>query len=206
MQKTEQEYFWEGEFGDSYIHRNKNEILDTANVQLFAEIMNNIQFKPHTILEFGANIGNNLKAIKKIFPSCKTTGIEINKNAANILNNSDFCDISFNESMFNIIPDNVKSDITFTKGVLIHLNPNSLSEAYRIIYESTNKYIILIEYYNPTPVEVNYRGNSGKLYKRDFVSEIREKYRDLSLINYGFKYHGDNLFPHDDLTWFLLSK
>ena len=33
-----------------------------------------------------------------------------------------------------------------------------------------------------------------------------DKYSNVNLVNYGFKYHRDNNFPQDDLTWFLLEK
>jgi spore coat polysaccharide biosynthesis protein SpsF len=32
------------------------------------------------------------------------------------------------------------------------------------------------------------------------------KYDDLTLVDYGFAYHKDPLFPQDDLTWFLMKK
>ena len=63
-----------------------------------------------------------------------------------------------------------------------------------------------MEYYNPTPVEVTYRGNTGKLFKRDFAGELLDKYSDLELVDYGFIYHRDNCFPQDDITWFLMEK
>ena len=93
-----------------------------------------------------------------------------------------------------------------TKGVLIHINPEFLDKAFDILYKSSKKYILLIEYFNPTPVEVIYRGHEEKLFKRDFARDLMKRYDNLSLIDYGFKYNGDNLFPQDDLTWFLLSK
>jgi hypothetical protein len=33
-----------------------------------------------------------------------------------------------------------------------------------------------------------------------------DKYNDLKLIDYGFRYKRDNNFSLDDITWFLLSK
>ena len=93
-----------------------------------------------------------------------------------------------------------------TKGVLIHINPEYLDQVYDSIYKSCAKYICVCEYYNPTPVEVNYRGYQGKLFKRDFAGDILDRFSDLRLIDYGFVYHRDNQFPQDDATWFLLEK
>ena len=53
---------------------------------------------------------------------------------------------------------------------------------------------------------VNYRGHEDRLFKRDFCSELMEKYNDLTLIDYGFGYRNDPVFKQDDLTWFLLKK
>ena len=92
------------------------------------------------------------------------------------------------------------------KGVLIHINPEYLNQVYDLLYQTSNKYICICEYYNPTPVEVSYRGHQGKLFKRDFAGEIMDKFNDLELIDYGFVYHRDYQFPQDDMNWFLLKK
>ena len=99
-----------------------------------------------------------------------------------------------------------KWDFVFTSGVLIHICPDKLNEVYKKLYNLSRKYIWICEYYNPTPVEVEYRGNEGKLFKRDFAGEMLDLYKDLSLQSYGFNYHRDNNFPTDDATWFLLKK
>ena len=93
-----------------------------------------------------------------------------------------------------------------SKGVLIHINPDMLEIAYKKLYESSNKYILISEYYNPSPVSINYRGNEDKLYKRDFCGDIMELYPDLELLDYGFCYKKDPAFSQDDITWFLMRK
>lgn len=90
--------------------------------------------------------------------------------------------------------------------VLIHINPDMLTSVYEKLYECSNKYILIAEYYNPTPVNVSYRGHEERLFKRDFAGEMLDKYKDLKLTDYGFLYHRDNNFPLDDITWFLLEK
>ena len=90
--------------------------------------------------------------------------------------------------------------------MLIHLNPEALPAAYERLYECSSKYIVVIEYYNPSPVEVTYRGHAGRLFKRDFAGDLLERYPDLELVDYGFQYRRDPNFPADDLTWFLLKK
>ena len=89
---------------------------------------------------------------------------------------------------------------------MIHINPDELNNVYDKLYKTAEKYICIAEYYNPTPVEVNYRGYKNKLFKRDFAGEMLDKYKDLELVDYGFCYSRDTCFPMDDVTWFLLKK
>ena len=74
------------------------------------------------------------------------------------------------------------------------------------MYNSSNRYILLWEYYNPKPVSIEYRWYNDKLFKRDFCWDILNKYPDLELKSYWFNYHWDNNFQQDDITWFLLEK
>ena len=111
----------------------------------------------------------------------------------------------WNESILNFKNKN-KFDLVFTSGVLIHINPEYIDKAYKALYDNSKKYILIIEYYNPSPVQIDYRGHKDKLFKRDFAGEIMKKFKNLKLIDYGFKYKLDNNFPLDDVTWFLLEK
>jgi spore coat polysaccharide biosynthesis protein SpsF len=97
-------------------------------------------------------------------------------------------------------------DLTFTKGVLIHINPDRVADAYASLVRSSRRYVMVCEYYNPSPVEVTYRGHEHALFKRDFAGEILDAYPELRLVDYGFTYHRDPQFPLDDSTWFLMEK
>jgi pseudaminic acid biosynthesis-associated methylase len=81
-----------------------------------------------------------------------------------------------------------------------------LPEVYQKLYETSSRYICIAEYYNPTPMELNYRGHAEKMYKRDFAGEVLDIYPDLELVDYGFVYHRDPVFEQGDITWFLLEK
>ena len=97
-------------------------------------------------------------------------------------------------------------DLTFTKTVLIHINPECLPQVYENLYRLSKRYIMVCEYYSPSPVSVNYRGYTDRLFKRDFAGELIDRY-GLRLIDYGFTYHRDNYLRYqDDVTWFLLEK
>jgi len=201
--KTEQENFWAGSFGESYVSRNRSDKLHVSNINLFRKIFSKID-SINSVLEFGANIGMNLRAIRHLYPSVEISALEINEEAARELEELK-CSKIYAQSIFDFSPD-YSRDFVFTKGFLIHLSPDHLREAYRIIYESSARYICIAEYYNPVPVAIPYRGHTDKLFKRDFCGELLDCYSDLELLDYGFSYHRDNNFPQDDISWFLLEK
>lgn len=202
--KTEQEEFWaSNEWGSEYIKRNSYDRVKN-NINFFSKVLDRTH-NVNSIIEFGANIGLNLLALNQLLPSAKYSAIEINKEACSSLAKLNFLDNIHNESIFDF-ECKEKRDLVFTKVVLIHINPEYLDAVYKKLYETSNKYILVAEYYNPTPVEVNYRGHEGKLFKRDFAGELLDKYEDLRLVDYGFAYHRDNNFHQDDISWFLLEK
>ncbi len=200
---TRQENFWSGEFGDNYIDRNQGEEIISGNISLFSKVFNSTR-KVQSVLELGPNIGLNLMAIHALLPSAKITGVEINKKACDILSRLDYVE-AINCSLLDVVID-YTYDFVYTKGVLIHQSPSVLPQIYDLLYNKSNRYIFICEYYSPSPVEVSYRGHDSVLFKRDFAGEILDKYPDVRLINYGFVYHRDGNFPQDDLNWFLLEK
>lgn len=201
--KTEQEEFWAGDFGNEYTERNNNKLI-CSNIATFSTILNRTK-DIKSCLELGANRGLNLLAISNLIPNIKMKAIEINEIAANECAKIPNVEV-FKGSIFDYQIEPETYDIVFTKGVLIHIAPEKLEEIYEILYKSSKKYVLVAEYYNPTPVEVNYRGNSEKLFKRDFAGEMLDKYSNLELVDYGFLYHRDYSFPQDDITWFLMEK
>ncbi|OPX90132.1 MAG: hypothetical protein A4E52_00881 [Pelotomaculum sp. PtaB.Bin013] len=201
--KTEQEQFWAGEFGDRYVDRNQGDLMLASNIALLAKIIACTR-SVFSVIEFGANIGLNLRAIKHLLPEAEMSAIEINQKAVERLRSWGEVKV-YPYSILDFSPDYTR-DFVLIKGVLIHINPDSLEKVYDLLYQTSKRYICIAEYYNPTPAEIVYRGHRGKLFKRDFAGEMLDKFKDLQLIEYGFSYHRDNLFPQDDITWFLLEK
>ena len=202
--QTEQEKFWAGEFGTDYIDRNKGAKLLASNLNYFTKALSQcINIK--SCIEFGANIGMNLKALKLLYPSIQLNGIEINKDASQDLEKLIGKENVFSGSIFDWESKDLY-DLVLIKGVLIHINPNMLKNVYKKLYDSTHRYILLCEYYNPSPVTISYRGHKNRLFKRDFAGEMLDLYSDLTLVDYGFSYHRDIAFPQDDISWFLLQK
>jgi len=202
--RTEQEEFWAGNFGHGYIGRNASAALLASNLNLFAHALRN-SGRLQSCVEFGANVGMNLQALKLLFPEMTQKAIEINAEAAKVLARFIGEDQVFNGSIFDYaITDTV--DLSLVKGVLIHIKPEMLPITYRKLYEASRRWILVCEYYNPSPVSVSYRGHSDRLFKRDFAGEMLDMFADLRLADYGFAYHRDPAFPQDDINWFLLEK
>ncbi|MGB9498863.1 MAG: pseudaminic acid biosynthesis-associated methylase [Dissulfuribacterales bacterium] len=201
--KTEQESFWHGEFGTEYIDRNKSQFIIASNLNFFSKILASTR-NVSSIVEFGCNVGLNLIAFRQLKPDINLCGVEINPHAVSELKKWGGCQVI--EDSILEMEISGKWDLSFTKGVLIHINPEYLSVVYKKLYDASRKYILVAEYYNPTPVAVKYRGHDDRLFKRDFAGEIMDQYLDLELVEYGFVYRNDPNFPQDDLTWFLLKK
>jgi pseudaminic acid biosynthesis-associated methylase len=201
--KTEQESFWAGEFGKDYIERNQSAELIASNTALFSKVLSRTS-AVSSVIEFGPNIDMNLMAIRHLLPKAELAAVEINPQAAEQLREIEGLNVT-NQSILEFRPEK-QCDFVLIKGVLIHINPNELQTAYQGLYETSSRYICIAEYYNPSPVEIDYRGHQGKLFKRDFAGEIMDKYPDLKLLDYGFVYHRDPTFSGGDYTWFLLEK
>jgi len=202
--KTEQESFWAGEFGNEYSQRNNSEALLVNKTAFFSKVLQRTG-SLKSVLELGSNIGLNLKAIHSLLPSTELSAIEINAFAKAQLEQWGECKDVFHQSALEFESEN-RYEMTMILGVLIHINPKELPQMYQKLYDHSDRWILLSESYNPTPVEVNYRGNEGRYFKRDFAGEMMTKYPDLTLVDYGFVYHGDPVFPLDDTTWFLMEK
>jgi pseudaminic acid biosynthesis-associated methylase len=205
--RTEQEAFWAGHFGDDYAARNRGDHLIASNLALFAKVL--ARMRPvHSVIEFGANVGLNLVAIRQLLPDAKLSAVEINEAAVVELRKMPELTV-YDRSIMDFSPEGTH-DLVLSKGVLIHLDPDKLPGVYDLLHRSSGRYICLAEYYNPTPMSVSYcvsyRGHTDRLFKRDFAGEMLDRFDDLRVVDYGFVYHRDIAYPQDDVTWFLLEK
>lgn len=201
--KTEQEEFWAGEFGEGYMDRNNSDELVVRRMVHFAQFLRSAP-QVHSILELGCNVGMNLLALKRLNPHFELEAFEINPKAAQVARELDVAQVHTGTVIARIELEQTY-DLTFTSGVLIHINPEALPNVYDNLYRLSRRYILINEYYNPTPVTIAYRGESDRLFKRDFAGELMDRY-GLKLVDYGFLYRRDNYFPRDDSNWFLLEK
>ncbi len=199
-----QEKFWSGVFGDVYTKRNAGPRLLASNMVFFSRCFKSVSEPIKSVLELGANRGMNMHALKQLLPEAELNAVEINKKACAELRK--IKGVKVQNASIADFKSAEKFDLVFTKGVLIHLNPEKLKSTYDKMFKLSKRYVLIAEYYNPKPTEIDYRGNQGFLFKRDFAGEMLDRCKGLKLIDYGFAYHRDSLCPQDDISWFLLKK
>jgi len=201
IDNSEQTCFWEGSFGDDYTER--NQINSETRLGFFRRVLSRT-FGVSTICELGANKGHNLQALHKLSRNFRLSGIEINKKACADLAGLPYVH-ALNASIQTFAADE-PFDMVFVCGVLIHLNPDDLPLAYRKMFDLSRRYVLINEYFNPSPVELPYRGNGGKLFKRDFGGEFMDSCgKEATLVDYGFLWK--RLEPAwDNTTWWLFEK
>jgi len=204
--RTEQEAFWAGQFGSDYIARNEHTPETLAgNLFSFTRILERAQPSPTSVIELGANIGLNLRALRLLLPRAHQTAVEINAAAVERLRRDGVGDEVVHESLLNFTPARAY-DLALIKGVMIHLDPTMLPAVYRKLADCSARFVLIAEYYNRRPEEISYRGHSGKLFRRDFGGEFLDACPEFRLLDYGFSYHRDVREAQDDLTWFLFQR
>jgi hypothetical protein len=50
----------------------------------------------------------------------------------------------------------------------MHIHPDHLLATMRKMFDYSSKYILIGEYFNRTPITLDYKGQKDKLFKRDF--------------------------------------
>ena len=100
--KTSQELFWAGEFGDEYVLRNQGDALRASNIALFSAILASTT-SIRSLIEYGANIGVNLIALRHLLPVVELAAVEIEVEAGAI------------QSERAVIRDSVQPNFLFSK-------------------------------------------------------------------------------------------
>ena len=192
MTDTQQENFWKKDFGKEYSDRNSwqsdndwdefyMKTWGHTKLQINETVMKELP-RNSRILEVGCNIGMQLRGFQRMgFENLY--GIELQQYAVekakqiteniNILQGSGF-DLPFRDNYF---------DLVCTNGVLIHIAPVDHKRIMSEIYRCSGKYIMGWEYYAPAITDINYRGNTGYLWKADFLAIYQQLFPDLKIVN-----------------------
>ncbi|MBF0621725.1 MAG: methyltransferase domain-containing protein [Magnetococcales bacterium] len=199
--------FWRGDFGNEYINRNEaNPGHVQSLIRFWSDILRTTDgAPPESILEVGANIGNNLRALSWI-TFADLWGLEPNKQARRrliddgILDNNRILDGA--ASAIDLKDGAV--DMVFTSGVLIHIHPDDLEASCREMFRVSSRYIVCVEYFSDKEQEIHYRGHDGVLFKRDFGEYWMTLFPELRVLDYGFAWK--KMTGLDNLTWWLFEK
>ncbi|MEW6593796.1 MAG: pseudaminic acid biosynthesis-associated methylase [Thermodesulfobacteriota bacterium] len=188
---TEQIEVWTGEFGRAYTNRNRFEddaAFNAFYIKRYGLTRDAINsdwlggLAPDApILEVGANIGNQLRALRRAGFQ-RLFGIEIQRYCVeqskqlnpevDIIEGSAF-DIPFKDGFFNLV---------YTNNVLIHISPADLPKVMDEMYRVSGRYIWGFEYFAPEPTEINYRGHKNLLWKADYAALFMARFPDLKLV------------------------
>lgn len=170
---TAQEEFWRTDFGRDYTARNRPNWK--ARVPFWRDII--AKTEARAILEVGANIGTNMKAMRAVDPSLCIWGCDINQTA--LQEGSDAGLSIVDASVFDLAREfhGGNFDLTCSVGVLIHIAPAEIERAMQAIIAASKRYVLAVEYAAETEEEVEYRGHAERLWRRPFG----QMYQDLGL-------------------------
>lgn len=199
---NKQNEFWVGEGGDAYTARNR--VDWRARIPFWARIMDKTGAR--SVFEVGCNAGWNLSAIQRACPSARLNGCEINMNAV-LQAQAAGLNVSHKDALFALsryqVVDTwiVTAELVATVGVLIHIPPDKLDGYMRLIATASSDYVLAVEYASLSGDEepVEYRGQQGLLWRRDFGRLYQEL--GLKLIE-----SGDAGPGFDRCTYWLLRR
>ncbi len=204
MEMNEQQNFWANKYAEEYI--SKNSQFDREEGIAAWKLMLARSASIESILECGCNIGRNIDFLNSVLPNARKSIIEISQPAFEFVVRQHALAQAFNGSIEDSNLKNGAFDLVFTIGVLIHIHPDNLLRNMEKMFNYSSKYILMGEYFNRTPVMIEYQGEREKLFKRDFGKLFIENL-PVKLVDYGFLWgHLYDRAGFDDITWWLFEK
>jgi pseudaminic acid cytidylyltransferase len=202
---SEQEQFWSKTYAEDYIR--KNSAFDhELGARAWTQMLRMAGGAIASYLECGCNIGRNIEQLKRVLPDATPSIIEISRPAFNFVTSRHRFAHAFNGAILDSRLDEGAFDLVFTMGVLIHINPDQLLDHMAKMVAYSRRYVLIGEYFNRTPVMVEYQGSRDKLFKRDFGKLLIERF-NVQLLDYGFLWgHVYDPAGFDDITWWLFEK
>jgi pseudaminic acid biosynthesis-associated methylase len=200
----EQERFWREEYGAAYREKNRGYDSDLG-VCGWREMLRKAE-DVQSVLECGSNVGRNIGLLEVVLPQASKSLIEINPEAYRIALDRHRIERSYNGTILDSNLPERQFDLAFTCGVLIHIHPDELVANMRKVFDYSRKYVLFAEYFNRTPVSIEYHGRTDTLFKRDFGKLFAQEF-PVDVVDYGFLWgHIYDPAGFDDLTWWLFRK
>lgn len=203
--------FWSGDFGDQYIKRNRYDWR--KRIPFWDRLVAKYGFR--SAYEVGCNVGYNLSAIKHSIHgyNVQLSGCEINMLAVrqaivaglNVGHGTieSNVHVTYANDEFIEYKSCGVHELVFTSGVLIHIAPDEIKKMMQAIIDASCDLVLAIEYEDETEVEVEYRGHTGKLWRRPYGKLYQEM--GLELIETG-KLGEEDGFDKNGITYWLLRK
>ncbi|MBM3788655.1 MAG: methyltransferase domain-containing protein [Acidobacteria bacterium] len=202
--KTEQEQFWAVQYAQDYMRKNSR-FDEELGVKAWKGMLAETE-EIKTVLECGCNVGRNLRSLEHVLPEARKSIIEINEQAFDFAKSNFAIDRSFNGSIIDSAFEPGSFDLVFTMGVLIHIHPRDLLANMERMLDYSGRYVLMGEYFNRTPVMLEYQGQKDRLFKCDFGKMFIENF-SVKLVDYGFLWgHVYDSAGFDDVTWWLFEK
>jgi len=203
MKNYQLDEIWKKDFGQKYTDRLLKVHKDEGDLRkpFWTFMINNLK-EIQSVIEIGCNAGMNLEGIYHANKEIQIKGVEPNEYAlekAKDVANDRYEILEGNIFDLSSIP---KSDLVFTCTVLIHIAPENLINALRNIFDLSNNYILIMEYYWPEVKELKYRGLREALWKQDFGYVMLDNF-EVNLLETGYL---DNRDGFDRVTWWLFQK
>jgi spore coat polysaccharide biosynthesis protein SpsF len=202
---SEQEKFWASTYAEDYIRKN-SEFDNELGAKAWRAMLRMTDGAVKNYLECGCNVGRNVDQLKIALPHAKASVIEISKAAFDLVTSRHQFAAAFNGAILDSTFADDSFDLVFTMGVLIHINPDQLLKHMAKMYSYSSRFVLLGEYFNRTPVSLEYQGQKDRLYKRDFGRLFIDTFR-VRLVDYGFLWgYVYDAAGFDDITWWLFEK
>lgn len=200
---TEQEEFWTGIEGTAYsINNFADDTPGSSKLRLWSDVFSHIH-GVQDAFEVGCNVGLNLRAIHQLRPDIRLSAIEINARAADIVDQLGYVDV-YRGSIFDFSQSR-KWDLVYVRGVLMHLNPDLLEQAYDVINKHAKKYVCFCENFSDQPEVVPYRGRDDLLVSRHFAREFTDAFPSWKIIADGWDTKNESQPSNRDRRWFVMQ-
>ena len=173
---------WSGEFGDRYTERNAASAdAVRGRTRVWAEVFRRMAGDmPKSVLEVGPNVGLNIQGMRAL-ADLDFWGLEPNPTARERLTADGVlpADRVLTGFGHEIPLADGAVELSFTAGVLIHVDPSLLAQTMREVHRVSSKYVLCSEYFSPKAETIPYRGESDHLFKNDFGSLYLDQFPDL---------------------------
>jgi pseudaminic acid biosynthesis-associated methylase len=137
-------------------------------------------------LEVGCGNGANLRALTHLIPPKYVWGVDVNDGAIAAVH-AGLPNVNAVWGLARELPFRDRYfDLVATVGLLIHIPDSTLPIVMNEIVRCSRRWVFCGEYHADEATEVEYRGQTGVLFKRDYGRIYRDLFPRLTLCEEGF--------------------